>query len=159
MEGEELYSVKEAERILQRADRPLSESRIRQLLRAGELEGVRDERGSWHVYRREVHRLLEGRRGGPSKEAPSEAREALESDQEEWSADRVAALERELGRLKCRLELTERAESTLREQLDRERQRTELERQRAELERQRAERLEAELEEARRPWWRRLLGG
>jgi hypothetical protein len=64
----------------------------------------------------------------------------------------VAALERELGRLKGRLELTERAESTLREQLDRERQRTE-------LERQRAERLEAQLEEARRPWWRRLLGG
>jgi hypothetical protein len=151
MEGEELHSVKEAERILQRADRPLSESRIRQLLRTGELEGVRDERGRWHVYRREVHRLLEERRGGPSKEAPSEAREAPESDRE-WADSRVAALERELSRLKGRLELTERAESTLREELDRERQRTE-------LERQWAERLEAQLEEARRPWWRRLLGG
>ena len=84
MEGEELYSVKEAERILQRADRPLSESRIRQLLRTGELEGVRDERGRWHVSRREVHRLLEERRG-PSKEAPSEVQQAPESDQEEWA--------------------------------------------------------------------------
>jgi antirestriction protein ArdC len=60
-------------------------------------------------------------------------------------------LERELGRLESRLELTERAESTLREQLERERER-------AELERQRAERLVAELEEARRPWWRKMFG-
>ena len=72
MEGEELYSAKEAERILQRADKPLTESRIRQLLWAGELEGERDERGRWHVYRREVHRLLEERRD-PTREAPEEA--------------------------------------------------------------------------------------
>jgi len=91
MEGEALYSVKEAERILQRADRPLSESRIRQLLRTGELEGVRDERGCWHVSRREVHRLLDERRG-PAKEAPSEAQEAPESDRER-AANRVAALD------------------------------------------------------------------
>jgi hypothetical protein len=41
MEGEELYSTKEAERILQRAGKPFTESRIRQLLRSGELEGKR----------------------------------------------------------------------------------------------------------------------
>jgi hypothetical protein len=64
----------------------------------------------------------------------------------------VASLEWELGRLEGRLELTERAESILREQLERERER-------ADKERERAERLEAELQEARRSWWRRLFGG
>jgi chromosome segregation ATPase len=121
------------------------------LLRAGELEGERDERGRWHVYRREVHRLLEERRDHVQEEAPQEARGSLESVRE-W-ADRVAiGLERELGRLESRLELTERAESTVREERDR------LIR---ELEEVRAERrqLQEELEAARRPWWRRLFGG
>jgi antirestriction protein ArdC len=45
-----------------------------------------------------------------------------------------------------------------RERAEQERQRTVLERERAELERQRAERLVAELEEARRPWWRKMFG-
>lgn len=149
MEGEELYSAKEAERILQRADKPLTESRIRQLLRAGELEGERDERRRWHVYRREVHRLLEERRD-PTLEAAEEARESPESAAA-W-VDRVASLERELGRLEGRLELNERAESTVREERDR------LIR---ELEEERAERrrLQEELEAARRSWWRRLFGG
>jgi hypothetical protein len=88
MEGEELYSGKEASRVLQRADRPLTESRIRQLLRSGELEGVRDERGRLHVYRREVHWLLEEQRD-PARAAPTgEAREAPESAGE-W-VERVA---------------------------------------------------------------------
>lgn len=48
-----------------------------ELLRAGELEGERDERGRWHVYRREVHRLLEERRDpGFAGEAAEEARES-----------------------------------------------------------------------------------
>jgi hypothetical protein len=119
------------------------------LLRAGELEGERDERGRWHVYRREVHRLLEERRDHVQEEAPQEARGSLESVRE-W-ADRVAGLERELGRLEGRLELTERAESTVREERDR------LIR---ELEEVRAERrrLQEELQDARRSWWRRILG-
>jgi septal ring factor EnvC (AmiA/AmiB activator) len=53
-------------------------------------------------------------------------------------------LQRELGCLEARLELTEQAESTLREQLQRERER--------------ADRLEAELIEVRRSWWRRIFG-
>ncbi len=61
--------------------------------------------------------------------------------------DRVEDLQRELGRLEGRLELTEVAESTIREQLERERAR--------------ADRLE-ELREARErllPWWRRWFRG
>ena len=34
----------------------------------------------------------------------------------------------------------------------------EWEKERADKERERAEQLQAELEEARRPWWRRILG-
>jgi chromosome segregation ATPase len=150
MEGEELYSAKEAERILQRADKPLTESRIRQLLHAGELEGERDERGRWHVYRREVHRLLEERRD-PAREAAEEARESPKSAGA-W-VDRVA-LEQELRRLEGRLELTERAESTIREERDR---------LVKELEEVRAERrrLQEELENSRRErsWWRKLFRG
>jgi hypothetical protein len=50
-----------------------------------------------------------------------------------------------------RLELTEQAESTLREALDRERER-------ADAERERAEKLQAELDRARLPWWRKMFG-
>ena len=152
MEGEELYSAKEAERILQRADKPLKVSRIRQLLRAGELEGERDERGRWHVYRREVHRLLEERRD-TTREAAEAAQESPESAAA-W-VDRFAGLERELGRVEGRLELTERAESTVREERDR--LLRELEEVRAERRRLQEE-LE-ELENSRRSWWRRLFAG
>ncbi len=64
----------------------------------------------------------------------------------------MEALQRELGRLEGRLELTEVTESTLREALERERER-------ADEERDRANRLEEELREARRPWWRRVFWG
>lgn len=74
---------------------------------------------------------------------PPEAREALAKER--------PALQRELGRLEGRLELTEQADSTLREQLERERQR-------ADQERERTQRLEAELAERRRGFWR-LFGG
>jgi predicted nuclease with TOPRIM domain len=66
--------------------------------------------------------------------------------------DRVFMLERELGRLQGRVELTEQTESTIREERDRlleERNR----------ERERADRLEVELLEARKGFWRRLFGG
>ena len=61
---------------------------------------------------------------------------------------KVEALQRELGRLEGRLELTKVAESTLWDHLERERKR-------ADEERERANRLEEELREARRSWWRR----
>ena len=65
--------------------------------------------------------------------------------------DRIAELEHTLGRAEARLELTEHAESTLRESLEREW---------VEQERERADRLEAELREERsKGFWRRLFGG
>ena len=72
----------------------------------------------------------------------------------------VQDLQRELGRLEGRLELTAQAESTAREDLERERARVEEERQRADAERQRADELRAELEAERsKGFWARLFGG
>lgn len=137
--GEDFYTVEEAARVLQ-----LTPGRIRQMLRAGELEGVppgeagSGERG-WRVYMRSVH----DRERPPRVERPSGPPEASESVR--TYRERVEALQRELGRLEGRLELTAEASSTLREQLERERER--------------GDRLEEELREARRSWWSRLFGG
>ena len=69
-------------------------------------------------------------------------------------------LQRELGRLEGRLELTAQAESTAREDLERERARVEEERRRADAERERVEELRRVLEAERsRGFWGRLLGG
>jgi DNA-binding transcriptional regulator YbjK len=66
--------------------------------------------------------------------------------------DRIGELREQLGRAQSCPELTELAESTLREQLQRERER-------ADQEWERAERLEAELEKSQRSWWKRMFGG
>jgi len=57
---------------------------------------------------------------------------------------RVEDLQRQLGRLEGARELEAITQSTLREQLQRERER--------------ADRLEEELRDARRPWWSRIFG-
>ncbi len=143
--GEDVYTPAEAERILARTDKPITDRRIRQMLQAGELEGRKDEGGRWHVLQSEVHRLRGERRTAPQSPpgAPESPGELLEV---------VRGLERELGRLEARLELTERAESTM--QAERERLAEDLRR-----ERERADRLEAELAERRRGFWSRLFGG
>ncbi|MDQ3590040.1 MAG: hypothetical protein M3392_07340 [Actinomycetota bacterium] len=51
------------------------------------------------------------------------------------------------------------AESTLREQLERERQRADQEHREREQAQEEARTLRKELEEARRPWWRKLFEG
>jgi excisionase family DNA binding protein len=145
MEGD-YYTTGEAARIL-----GVTETRIRQLLIAGELEGVRDMNERWRIPQHAVHARKEQRR--PIQDPPR-----VSADAREW-IERAQELERELGRLEGRLELTEVAESTLRDQLERERKRADEERQRADEERDRAKRLEEELREAQRPWWRRVFGG
>jgi hypothetical protein len=63
----------------------------------------------------------------------------------------VRRLQYEFGLSRGRIELTEKAESTLREALEREKQR-------ADVERERTEKLQAELDRARMPWWKRVFG-
>jgi excisionase family DNA binding protein len=136
MDRDNFYTVSEAAKVLGRGERW-----VRQLASDGVIEGERTAEG-WQLLRRSVHDF---RGQNPSTRVtavaplPPEAREAL---------SKVEALQRELGRLEGRLELTEVAQSTLRDHLQRERKR-------ADEERERADRLEEELREARRPWWRR----
>jgi excisionase family DNA binding protein len=157
--GDETYSPSEAARVLSRSGRSISERRIRQMLQAGELEGEQTEGGRWRIPRREVNRLLSERREREElRKEPESATGAPESVRELMS--RVEALSRELGRSEARLELTEQAESTTREERDR---------LRAELEAEREERrrLAEQLEQARtgatgaeprRGFWSRLFG-
>jgi excisionase family DNA binding protein len=130
---EDYYTTGEAARILK-----VTEARVRQMLGAGELEGTRDPVSDrWRIPQHAVHARLEQRR-------PSEA-PRTSADAREW-IERVTELERELGRMEGRLQITEVAESTLRESLERERER--------------ADRLESELRDERsKGFWARLFGG
>jgi hypothetical protein len=145
---EDFYSVDEAAKILK-----LTPGRIRQMLRAGELEGIPPEEGGgrgpgrgWKIPMHAVHDRDRPARVGRSPEAPESPERVSELEVE------VRTLRYELGLSRGRLELTEQAESTLREALERERER-------ADAERERAEKLQAELDRARLPWYRRLFGG
>jgi hypothetical protein len=162
-EGPETYTVEEAAKVLDRTP-----GRIRQMLRAGELSGAHeggDERKPWRVHKWSAHALRDqlqeerpttGRRT-PAK-SPREPRESPESASELFGV--VQDLQRELGRIEGRLEITETAESTLRADLERERRRAEEERARADSERDRAEELRQALEAERsKGFWSRLFGG
>ena len=137
--GEE-YTVQEAARILRATERT-----IRRRLERGDLEGRRDPTtGRWFVSARAVTAAMPERPPKASQEPPDAASEAANL------RARVEDLQRQLGRVEGRLELAERTESTLREDLERERrQRVEdLERERRQrledVQREREERLEAQ---------------
>ena len=148
MTGEgEFYTVEQAAKILK-----LTSGRIRQMLRSGALEGERDEAGRWRIPAHAVHdrpRPARVERTSPT-EATSDSR---------GSPERLAELESEvrylryqLGLQQGRLRSTEKAESTLREALEREQAR-------ADTEHERAEQLQRQLDGANRPWWRKMFGG
>jgi excisionase family DNA binding protein len=154
---EDTYTTGQAARILEMTDRG-----IRKMIDRGELEAHQDDRGRHLIPQRAVHAMLEERRGRASavEEIAGEPRGAAQEAAE--LRRRVEHLQRELGRLEGRLELTERTESTMRE--ERERLIADLvrERERADQVELEARRLRAALEEARkpeRPWWRRMFGG
>jgi uncharacterized protein with von Willebrand factor type A (vWA) domain len=146
----ETYTPIEAGRVL-----GVSDERIRQLIDAGEIAGEK-RAGRWHVYRVSVHHQLE-QRGSPrarrSRQRSPHSGEDAAREAQELQA-RVEDLSYRLGRSEARAELTERTESTLRE--ERERILEDLRR-----ERERSGRLESELTEAReaaaRSWWRRIF--
>jgi len=141
--GEDSYSTTQAAKILKVTDRY-----IRKLITAGELEAIQTEGGRHRIPQRSVHALLEARRAeaGGSTEIVSDAREAPQELYE--LRKRVEELQRELGRLEGRLELTEKAESTTAE--ERERLIAQLEEERTER-----QRLQGKLEERSLPWYRR----
>jgi len=154
---EDTYTTGQAARILDMSSRG-----IRKMIDRGELEATQDDRGRHLIPQRAVHALLEERRGRAGAveeiagEPPGAAQEAAEL------RARVEALQRELGRLEGRLELTEKTESTMREERERLLEDLRRERERADQVELEARRLRAALEEARkpeRPWWRRMFGG
>jgi hypothetical protein len=135
---------------------------VRDYINSGELEAKYEGEGvkkRWLVSIDAVHSLRDKR--GTSGEMPRGRRDtaiggliaaANAVDLGELVAT-IRELEHRLGRAEARAELTERAESSLREDLERERE----ERR---LAREEAERLRAELEAERsKGFWRRLFGG
>jgi excisionase family DNA binding protein len=119
------YTVSEAARVL-----GITQRRVRALAQEGRIEGERMEAG-WQLFRYSVHSFRDQRR---ERERPSAGSGADSISVSDW-VDRVEALQRQLGRLESRLELTEKAESTVREERDR---------LLRDLERERAERLEGQ---------------
>jgi excisionase family DNA binding protein len=131
---EDTYTVQEAARILRTTERT-----VRRRLERGDLEGTRDPpRGRWRVAAHSVTAAMPERPPKPSQEPPEASQEAADLRL------RVEDLQRQLGRLEGQRELEAVTQSTLREQLQRERER--------------ADRIEEELRDARRPWWRRIFG-
>ncbi len=155
---EDYYSTGQAAKILGVTDRG-----VRKMIDRGELEARQDERGRHLIPQRAVHAVLEERRSTiPEVESGeiSAAEAARASEEARELRERVQDLQRQLGRVEGRLELTARTESTMREDLERERARSEEERRRADVERERAEELRRELEAERsRGFWRRIFGG
>jgi hypothetical protein len=144
---QECYTVSEAAKVLD-----ITERRVRQIAQDGKVNGVRSEEG-WKLFRYSVHDFRDRREAQNSVRAIRGGREPS-SEAREW-IERVTLLERELGRLEGRLELTERAESTMREErerlledLAREKERAAKEQERAEEIQQNAEQLIREHEKA-----------
>lgn len=140
---QDFYTVEEVSKILK-----LTPGRVRQMLRAGELIGIPPEESGERGWKVPMHVVHD--RGRPGRvERPSEAPENPErlTDLEAEVRD----LRYQLGLSRGRIELTDKAESTLRDALERERER-------ADAERERAEKLQEALDQERRPWWRKMFG-
>ena len=173
------YNVYEAARVLE-----ISPARVRQMLRAGELEGERGEQrvegamGPWRLPASAVHAARAAANsgdaeatvamrpgeitapGGPAPEgasaAPSETSERLSEGVQELR-EKAEALIAGLDGLEGRLEAAEVEQLALREELRLAGERSE--RLRAELEAERARTGPQEHQEQRGPSWRRWLGG
>jgi hypothetical protein len=147
---------------------------IRRFIERGDLEGQLEEEGitkAWMVSIDSLHALRDRRKAEGHDRLEAADVSAVVDKAEDTLADvlrdlagRLEARIAEATELRTRLEITERAESSLRE--ERERLLADIERERSEREsdRQRAEdelqRLRAELEaESSKGFWRRLFGG
>jgi hypothetical protein len=140
MEAGDYYTTSQTARILR-----LSSSRVRALAASGDLEAERDESGNWRFPARAVHARMPER---PPRDEP----DASFASEAERLHERLEELQRLLGRMEGQRELQAVAESTLKESLDRERQRADS----LELE---TRKLRGDLERARLPWWRRWFVG
>lgn len=139
----------------------VSDRTIRNMIYRGELDAKEEQEGITERYLVSVDSLyaLRNRRKAKTKQDKrfrgDSAQRQIEGNTTELLREAIARLETraaENAELRTRLELTAQTDSTLREQLERERTR--------------ADRLDAEtrelreqLADAQQPWWRRLFGG
>ncbi len=116
---EETYTVTEAAKILKMTPRG-----VRNWAESGKIEATQDaENGHCSIPKRAVHARLEEQR-----DLLASSQSPLETPESAAELLRVVAsldLQYRLGRSEARLEITEKAESTLSEQLERERSRAE----------------------------------
>jgi len=141
---EDTYTPAEAAKILR-----LTKRRVIQLITEGDVEGDKDETRRWRIPQRAVHDRLGDRPPrsiGGSGGAGGAGGDVGASERVRELETEISDLHYRLGRAEAQVELTEVAESTLREQLERERER--------------ADRLEDELRQERnKGFWRRMFGG
>jgi excisionase family DNA binding protein len=141
------YTVLEAAKILD-----ISETRVRQLLRSGDIEGDRIGT-SWEVSKQSLHSFRDTYepkgKGKDTETLPVGTREAM---------DEVKDLTFRLGRMEGRLELEAVTRSTLEAQLLREQERADQERQERIQAQEEAQKLRTELADAQKPWFRRIFG-
>jgi excisionase family DNA binding protein len=147
MDRDNFYTVPEAAKVLD-----ISKTRVRQLLRSGEIDGDRSGK-VWEVSKQSLHSFRDSyepkARAKDSETLPVNVREAI---------DEVKDLTFRLGRMEGRLELEAVARSTLEEQLKREQERADQERQERIQAQEEARKLREELEAARKPWYQRIFG-
>jgi DNA repair exonuclease SbcCD ATPase subunit len=157
MVRKDFYTLPEAARVLE-----VSQRRLLEMLETGDIEGEQDPHSSrWKISKHAVDDLVSA---DPSPEGPAE--ESLEQSAEmiRELIDEFGSLQREVGRLRNRLNLARRAEKEERElllaELEQERERHRQERERADRLQKEANRLREELENERNKGsWRRLFSG
>jgi DNA anti-recombination protein RmuC len=157
MVRKDFYTLPEAARVLE-----VSQRRLLEMLETGDIEGEQDPHSSrWKISKHAVDDLVFA---DPAPEGPAE--ESLEQSAEMIRAliDEFGSLQREVGRLRNRLNLARRAEKEERElllaELEQERERHRQERERADRLQKEANRLREELENERNKGsWRRLFSG
>jgi excisionase family DNA binding protein len=173
MMSRDFYTLAEAAQVLE-----VTQRRLLEMLQSGEVEGERDSlSGRWKIPKHAVQELVPEpvfERSSSENAAEHSPEQSTESVQ--LLVVELSSLQRELGRLRNRLELARQAEHTAWQQekehllaeLEHERERRHQEREEAERtlqveqERWRKERdrLREELEaERNKGSWRRLLGG
>jgi hypothetical protein len=129
---------------------------VRDYIANGKLDAKPEGEGverRWLVSIDSVHTLRQARQSAARSPRDRHAEPRGGESAAEIAADlmmRVQDLQYKLGRAEARAEITERAESTIREERNRLIDDLERERQRADQERERTQRLEAELEALRR---------
>src|SRR5829696_1944733 len=157
MAGRNYYTLAETARVLE-----VPQRRLLEMLETGELEGEQDPQSSrWKISKHVVDAQISA---GSSPEGPTEVFPERSTEMIQELVDEFGNLQREVGRLRNRLNVAQRVEKEERQlllaELEQERERHRQERERADKLQEEANRLREELESERNKGsWRRLFTG